>query len=54
LDQKENAPAKYNQDTKCKEQRKNIKSSRGKGQVSYKGKPIRVISDVSTEMIKAR
>ena len=40
------------QNTKCTEQRKNIKSSKGKR--SYKGRPIRTTPDFSTETLKAR
>ena len=36
------------------EQRKNIKSSKGKGQVAYKGRPIIIIPDFSTETLKPR
>ena len=43
-----------NQNTKCTKHRKNIKSSRGKGQVTYKGTPIRITPDFSTETMKAR
>jgi hypothetical protein len=39
---------------KYTEQRKNIKLFKGKGQVRYKGRPIRITPDVSTETIKAR
>ena len=35
-------------------QRKNIKATREKGQVIYKGRPIRIIPDFSTETMKAR
>jgi len=33
---------------------KNIKSSKGKGQITYKGKPIRITPDFSSESMKAR
>jgi len=33
---------------------KNVKSSKGKHQVTYKGKPIRLTPDFSTETMKAR
>jgi hypothetical protein len=33
---------------------KNIKSNKGKGQVTYKGRPIRITTDFSLETIKAR
>jgi hypothetical protein len=33
---------------------KNIKSSKGKDQVTYKGRPIRITPDFSPETIKAR
>ena len=42
-----------NQNTKCIEQRKNIKHVRAKGQVTYKGRPIRIIPDSSRENINA-
>ena len=42
------------QNTKCTEQRKNIKSCRGKGQVTCNGRPIRFTPDFSTETMKAR
>ena len=31
-----------------------LKAVRGKGQVTYKGRPIRITSDFSTETLKAR
>jgi hypothetical protein len=34
--------------------RKNIKNSKGKGQVTYKGRPIRITPDFSPETRKAR
>jgi hypothetical protein len=34
--------------------RKNIKSNKGKGQVSYKGRPMRIIPDFLPEILKAR
>jgi hypothetical protein len=43
-----------NENTKYAEQRKNIKRCKGKGQVIYKGRPIRTIPDFSTETLKAR
>ena len=47
------------QNTNCTEKRNNIKSCKGKsniykGQVTYKGRPIRIIPDFSTETMKAR
>jgi hypothetical protein len=42
------------QNTTCIEQRKKIKTSKEKGQVTYKGSPIRITPDFSTETIKAR
>jgi hypothetical protein len=36
------------------QQRKNIKSSKGNGQVTYKGRPIRITPDFSPETMKAR
>ena len=35
-------------------QRKNFKAAREKGQLTYKGRPIRITSDFSTETLKAR
>jgi hypothetical protein len=35
-------------------QRKNIKSNKGKGQVTYKGRPTRITPDFSPETMKAR
>ena len=43
-----------NQNTKSTNQRKNIKSCKGKGQVIYKGRPIRITPDFSTETMKSR
>ena len=43
-----------NQNTQCKRQRKNIKSCKEKGQVTYKGRLIRITPDFSTETLKAR
>ena len=46
-----------NQITRCREQRNNIKRFKGERsnlQVTYKGKPIRITSDFSTETMKAR
>ena len=40
--------------TKTKTQRKNIKSSKGKQQVTYKGNPIRLTADLSAETLQAR
>ena len=38
----------------CRTKKKNIKSCMGKGQVIYKGRPIRITSDFSTETLKPR
>jgi hypothetical protein len=43
-----------NQNIKHTKQRKNIKSHKGKFQVTYKGRPIRIIPVFSTELMKAR
>jgi hypothetical protein len=43
-----------NQNTKCTEQRKNIKAARERGQVTYNGRPIRITPDFSKETMKAR
>jgi hypothetical protein len=51
---KEIPPVHNNQNTKCTKQRMNIKSIRKKGQVTYKGRPIRIILDFSSETMKAR
>jgi hypothetical protein len=42
------------QSTKCTKQRKNIKSYKEKGQVTYKGRPIRITPDFSIETPKVR
>ena len=42
-----------NQNTKM-HKTKNIKISKGKMQVTYKGRPIRITPDFSTETLKAR
>ena len=47
-------PPYNNQNTKCTEQRKNSKSCKGKCQVTYKSRPIRITSDLSTETLKDR
>ena len=47
-------PPHNNQNTKCRGQRKNIKSCKGKRPATYKGRPIRVTPDFSTETLKAR
>jgi hypothetical protein len=44
LDQKRNCPPYHNQNTKSTEQR-TLKAARGKGQVAYKGRPIRITLD---------
>jgi hypothetical protein len=51
---KEFLPSHNNQNTKCTKQRKTIKSSKGKGQISYKGRRIRITSDFLPETVKAR
>ena len=47
-----------NQNTKSIEQQQqkthNIKSSKKEGQITYKGRPIRIIPGISTETLKAR
>jgi hypothetical protein len=43
-----------NQNTKCIKQEKNIKSCKGKGQVAYKDRPIRITLNLSSGAIKAR
>jgi hypothetical protein len=43
-----------NQNNKCTEQRKNIKICKKKGQVTYKGRPIRITPNFSTETLKDR
>ena len=40
--------------TKTKTQRKTIKSSKGKQQVTYKGNPIGLTADLSAETLQAR
>ena len=40
--------------TKIKTQRKNIKSSKGKQQVTYKGNPIRLTADLSAKTLQAK
>jgi hypothetical protein len=42
------------QNIKYIKQRKNIKTSKGKGQVTYKSRPIRSTPDFSPETMKAR
>jgi hypothetical protein len=42
------------ENTKCTTQRKKIKSRKGKGQVTYKGRPIKITPDFTPEAIKAR
>jgi len=41
-----------NQNTKCTEQWKNIKSCKGKAQVTYKGRSTRITPDFSRETWK--
>jgi hypothetical protein len=43
-----------NQNTKCRKQRKNIKSNKGKWLGNKKGRPNRITSDFSPETMKAR
>ena len=43
-----------NENTKCREQRKIIKSYNGEDQVTYKGRPIKMILDFSIKALKAR
>jgi hypothetical protein len=43
-----------NQNTKCTKQRKNIKNSRKKGQVTYKGRADRIIPNFSSATLKVR
>jgi hypothetical protein len=43
----------HNKNTKCTEQRI-LKAVRGKGQVTYKGRPIRITANFSTETLKTR
>jgi hypothetical protein len=52
--QKKNFPTHSNQNNKCTEQRKDIKAARKKGQETYRGRPIRITPDFSTETMKAR
>ena len=40
--------------TKTKTQRKNIKSSKGKQQVTYKGNAIRLTAEILAEILQAR
>ena len=40
--------------TKTETQRKNIKSSKGKQQVTYKGNPVCLTTDLSAEILQAR
>jgi hypothetical protein len=49
LDKKRNSSHHNSQNIKCTKQRKNIKSSKGKDQVTYKGRPIRITPDFSPE-----
>jgi hypothetical protein len=50
--EKKKSSSHNNQNTECTEQRKTIK--RCKGKVTYKGRPIRITPDFSTETMKAR
>jgi len=43
-----------NQNIKYIEQRKNIKSDKGKIQITYKGRPIRITPNFSTETVNAK
>jgi hypothetical protein len=55
LDQKSNSSCHIIvKNTKCTKQRKNIKSSKGKGQVTYKGRPNRITPDFLPETMKAK
>jgi hypothetical protein len=45
LDQKKILPSHNNQNTKYTKQERILKAIRGKGQVTYKGRPIRIIPD---------
>jgi hypothetical protein len=52
-------PSHNNKNSKCTKQRKNFKSSMGKSQVTYKGRPLhqtytRVTPDFSPETMKAK
>jgi hypothetical protein len=54
LDHKRNTSLSHNsQNTKCKKQRI-LKAVREKGQVTYKGRTIRITPDFSQETMKAR
>jgi hypothetical protein len=43
-----------NKNTAHKEQRKKVKTARKKGQVMYKGRPVRITTDFSMEALKVR
>jgi Leucine-rich repeat (LRR) protein len=47
-------PSHNSQNTKRTKQRKNIKRVRGKGQVKYKGRSMRIIPEFSPETMKAK
>jgi len=54
LNQKKYLPSHNSQSTKCTKQRRVLKAVRENGQVTYKGRPIRIIPDFSPETMKAR
>jgi hypothetical protein len=54
LDQKRNSLSNIIMILPNAKQRKNIKAVREKGQVTYKGRPIRIILDFITETMKVR
>jgi hypothetical protein len=54
LIRKEILPSHYNQNTKCTKKERLLKAVRRKGQVTCKGRPIRITPDFSPEMMKAR
>jgi len=54
LDQKRNSSNHIIVKTPNAQNKENIKSSRGKGQVTYKSRPIRITPDFSPESMKAR
>ena len=43
-----------NENNKCTEQRKDIKSCRGKCQIPYKDRPLKIAPDFSSESLKVR
>ena len=54
LDQKRNSSRHIIRTTNALNKDRILKAVRGKGQVTYKGKPIRIITDFSPETMKAR